>query len=307
MGAMSVFLRGIQHQSTRFAYRRYQSVRRFFSTRPPDAMSRFFFWWRSQMEQVLSTRRLTKLDVVERRLWKAVYFQRFGTSKLYAVDTDRPVAFDSDDHKWPRGTAYNNSLNRNFNLKLYATFNFRSDLRVLDLGCSGGGFVKSILEDGYVGIGVEGSDFSRKLRSGEWDTCPHHLLTCDITSRFDLRDVAGKPLRFHCITAWEVLEHIPSVALPNLIENIARHLEPDGIFVGSVDTAPDSNPVKGAVYHVTLEPKAWWLEQFARVDLVEWPDHPFETRDYVRGHGMGLADWDPADGYGFHLILRRGL
>jgi hypothetical protein len=31
----------------------------------------------------------------------------------------------------------------------------------------------------------------------------------------------------------------------------------------------------------------------------------FTTRDYVRGHGMGLTDWDPADGEGFHLVLRR--
>ena len=31
----------------------------------------------------------------------------------------------------------------------------------------------------------------------------------------------------------------------------------------------------------------------------------FTTRDYVRGHGMGLTDWDPADGEGFHVVLRR--
>jgi hypothetical protein len=143
------------------------------------------------------------------------------------------------------------------------------------------------------------------LRSGEWDTCPHHLLTCDITSRFDLKDSAGAPVRFHCITAWEVLEHIPTASLQGLIENIGRHLESDGIFVGSVDTAPDANPVKGAVYHVTLQPKSWWLEQFGRAGLVEWTGHPFQTIDYVRGHGMGFADWDPADGNGFHLVLRR--
>jgi 2-polyprenyl-3-methyl-5-hydroxy-6-metoxy-1,4-benzoquinol methylase len=254
---------------------------------------------------MMSARRVSKLDLVERRLWKAIYFQRFGTAGLYRLETARSVALESDDHKWPRGTAYNNSSNRAFNLKLYAFFNFRTDLRVLDLGCSGGGFVKSILEDGYTAVGVEGSDFSRKLRSGEWDTCPHHLLTCDITSRFDIQELTGTPVRFHCITAWEVLEHISTVRLPNLVENIERHLAADGIFVGSVDTAPDANPVTGAIYHVTLQPKSWWLEQFGRAGLVEWTNHPFETSDYVRGHGMGLADWDPADGCGFHLVLRR--
>jgi 2-polyprenyl-3-methyl-5-hydroxy-6-metoxy-1,4-benzoquinol methylase len=296
---------GIRHQSTRFLYRRYQRVRRFFSARPPDILSRVFFWSRSRLEEMMSARKLSRLDLVERKLWKAIYFQRFGTAALFRIETDRPVAVQSDDHKWPRGTAYNSSSNRNFNLKVYSLFNFRTDLRVLDLGCAGGGFVKSVLEDGYTAVGVEGSDFSRKLRSGEWDTCPHHLMTCDIGSRFEIRELAGAPLRFHCITAWEVLEHIPSATLPNLIENISRHLATDGIFVGSVDTAPDSNPVTGAVYHLTLQPKSWWLEQFGRAGLVEWRDHPFETTDYVRGHGMGLADWDPADGHGFHLVLRR--
>jgi len=175
----------------------------------------------------------------------------------------------------------------------------------MDLGCSGGALVKSLLEDGYTAVGLEGSDWSRKLRSGEWDTCPHHLLTCDITSRFRVLSRAGEAMTFHCITAWEVLEHIPTEKLSTLIDNISQHLEPDGIVVVSVDTAPDSNPVTGAVYHVTLQPKNWWLEQFAKAGLVECERHPFTTRDYVRGHGMGLTDWDPADGEGFHLVLRR--
>jgi len=253
----------------------------------------------------MSDRRLTPLDRVERAIWKTVYFQRFGTQPLYAVETSAPVAVESADHKWPRGTAFDNSTNRNFNLKLYAYFNFRPDLRVMDLGCSGGAFVKSFLEDGHTAVGLEGSDWSKKLRSGEWDTCPHHLLTCDITNAFQLRDRAGMPMTFHCITAWEVLEHIPSDKLPALIDNISRHLAPEGIFAGSVDTAPDANPITGAVYHATLQPKSWWLAQFAKAGLVECTDHIFTTRDYVRGHGMGLTDWDPADGEGFHLVLKR--
>jgi hypothetical protein len=101
------------------------------------------------------------------------------------------------------------------------------------------------------------------------------------------------------------LEHIPTEKLTTLIDNIARHLADDGIFVASVDTAPDSNPVTGAVYHVTLQPKSWWLAQFAKANLVECAHHLFTTRDYVRGHGMGLTDWDPADGDGFDLVLQR--
>jgi len=295
----------IRHRLVRFLYRRYRTARRFFSTRPPDVFTRIFFGLRECLQVLMSSRRLSRFGELEKRLWKAIYFQRFGTDPLYAVETDHALAVKSADHNWPRGTVLDNSSNRNFNLKLYALFNYRSDLRVLDLGCAGGGFVKSILEDGFTAVGLEGSDWSRKLRSGEWDTCPHHLLTCDITSRFQVRMCSGEALRFHCITAWEVLEHIPSERLPALIENVRRHLTADGIFVASVDTAADSNPITGAVYHVTLQPKRWWLKQFERAGLIEFDRHLFVTRDYVRGHGMGLNDWDPADGEGFHLVLCR--
>ena len=57
----------------------------------------------------------------------------------------------SVDHKWPWGTAFDNG-DCNFNLKLYALFDYRYDCRVIDIGCSGGGFVKSILEDGYAAV-----------------------------------------------------------------------------------------------------------------------------------------------------------
>jgi hypothetical protein len=174
----------IGHRTVRFFFRRYKSAREFFSDRKPDIFSRTFFWLRYRLQVLTSARRLSRLDKLERSIWKAVYFQRFGTEPLYRVVTEHPVAVESADHKWPRGTAFDNSSNRNFNLKLYEFFNFRSDLRVMDLGCSGGGFVMSFLEDGYTAIGLEGSDWSKKLRCGEWDTCPNHLLTCDITSTF---------------------------------------------------------------------------------------------------------------------------
>jgi len=295
----------IGHHAKRFLFRRYKDARRFFSSRPPDLFTRTFFWTRERLQTLITARRLSRLDLLERKIWKALYFQRFGTAALYTIETNQPVAVESSDHRWPRGTIYDNNSNRNFNLKLYYYFKNRCDLRVLDLGCSGGAFVKSILEDGFTAIGVEGSDWSQKLRSGEWDTCPHHLLTSDITSPFQIRTKAGEPMSFHCITAWEVLEHIPTPKIPALFDNITRHLAPEGIFVASVDTAPDNNPVSGAVYHSTLQPKAWWLEQFRKFNLFEVDRHPFTTRDYVRGHGMGITDWDPADGEGFHVVMRR--
>src|SRR5437870_930266 len=157
----------IRHRLTRFLYRRYRAARIFFSGRPPDIASRGFFWLRRRTQALISARRLTKLDELERRLWKAIYFQRFGVEALYSVDTAQRVAIASMDHLWPRGTTHDNNRNRNFNLKLYYFLGYRADLQVMDLGCAGGGFVKSVLEDGYTAVGLEGSDWSRKIRSAE--------------------------------------------------------------------------------------------------------------------------------------------
>jgi hypothetical protein len=165
--------------------------------------------------------------------------------------------------------------------------------------------VRSFLEDGYTAIGLEGSDASKRLRSAEWDTCRHHLFTADITARFSISDKSGSGVDFHCITAWEVLEHIPQDKLDHLLDKISRHLAEEGIFVGSIDMAPDGNPMAGTVYHVTLQSERLWLERFAKAGLVPVPDHHFDTIDYVRGHGQGLKDWDPGDGDGFHVVLKR--
>jgi cyclopropane fatty-acyl-phospholipid synthase-like methyltransferase len=173
----------------------------------------------------------------------------------------------------------------------------------MDLGCSGGGMVRSFLEDGHTAIGLEGSDVSKKLRTGEWDNCPLHLFTADITSPFEVRDSNDQPMKFDLITSWEVLEHITENKLPGLMENIRNHLAPGGIFVGSVAMFPDADPSTGAVYHVTLQSQDWWLAKFAEHGFKVVRNHPYLPEDYVRGNGMSLKDWYPGDGLGFHVVL----
>ena len=117
-----------------------------------------------------STERTKELK--ENEAWKAKYEERFGKEPLYRVDTLRPVAVSSDDHKWPRGSIYDNSTNSRFNLRTYEYFNRKIPLKLLDLGCAGGGLVRSFLADGHIGIGLEGSDHSFKQKSGEWGCNP---------------------------------------------------------------------------------------------------------------------------------------
>lgn len=275
--------------------------------RPTSGLSIIFAALRASADRLLSARRVTPLQQELNRLWKAIYFARYGACSPYRLLADRPVAAASADHRWPRGSLYNNSTNRRFNLKLYDYFQRKSDLRVLDIGCAGGGFVRSILEDGYEAIGIEGSDVSQRLRSGEWDTIPHHLFTADAITPFSFTDREMVPLRFDCITAWEVLEHIPEDRIAGFLSNVVSNLLPDGIFVASVAVFPDGDPVTGAIYHLTVRDQPWWLARFHEAGLVPSDSHLFETRDYVRGHGVGLQDWDPADGYGFHIVAVKAV
>src|SRR5688572_13539335 len=102
-GLMSTAGEGLRHRTTRFFFRRYKTAREFFSNRQPDAFTRAFFWARYKLQVLTSSRKLTRLDRLERTIWKTIYFQRFGTEPLYVADTASPIAIESPDHKWPRG------------------------------------------------------------------------------------------------------------------------------------------------------------------------------------------------------------
>ncbi len=297
-------LKRVKHIVNRLIYKGYYKIKIYFLKRPPSFLSVSFFKLVNIACKILSNRPLIKDTSPQVLALRQDYLQKYPTPPFRLL-TDDPVAVESDDHKQPRGSLYDNHKNNKFNEKLYGYFQGIKNLQCLDLGCAGGGFVHSFIRDGHTALGLEGSDISKRLGTGEWGVIPHHLFTCDITKPFTIQSVDGQTADFHCITAWEVLEHIPERELDTLIENIVRHLKPDGIFVGSVNFLPDGDPLTGAVYHVTLHDKEWWLEKFHIHNLVPVEAHPFIKQDYVRGHGQGLKDWDPDDGDGCHLVLRK--
>jgi SAM-dependent methyltransferase len=117
----------------------------------------------------------------------------------------------------------------------------------------------------------------------------------------------GKRAKFDVITAWEVLEHIGEDQLERFFGNVRDHLAPGGVFCASVATFDCADPNTGAVYHVTVKPRSWWLERVASLGFREAPGL-FDTGDFARGSGNGLPsfDWDADERpeLGFHLVLK---
>jgi SAM-dependent methyltransferase len=178
----------------------------------------------------------------------------------FSILTDHPVALTSPDHLQPWGTARDNSINPRFNAKLRQLVGRSGrSLSVLDLGCSGGGMVRSFLDEGVMAVGVEGSDYSKLRGRAEWATIPEFLFTADVTKPFQIM-LDGVPQRFSAVTAWEFLEHVAEEDLAPVFDNIGRHLTPGGYVVASV--SHDEEVIEGVVLHQTVQPRAWWDRKF---------------------------------------------
>jgi hypothetical protein len=192
------------------------------------------------------------------------------------VDTEKPVAFDSLDHTAPSGTARDNSVSHAFNRKLFQCIP-ADEVRLLDLGCAGGGVVRSILESGGFAIGIEGSDYSKMRRRAEWGFIPDYLFTADISEPFTVRNCTAGPVKFNVISAWEFLEHIAEEKLPVVIDNIKRHAEPGALFVGSISFRQEP-------HHANPQRKDWWIDRLGASGFRHDPE--FEQHighDTVRG------------------------
>jgi putative glycosyltransferase (TIGR04372 family) len=223
-----------------------------------------------------------------------------STDSSIIINTSHPVAFESPDHIHPWGTARDNSRNISFNEKLFFWFP-RDRLSVLDLGCSGGGFVKSLIESNVFAVGIEGSDYSKKNRRAEWATIPNHLFTADVTYPFELAmrensSRTDRPLTFSVITSWEMIEHIAEEDLSSVFQNIDRHLQPSGVVIMSI--SPNDDFVDGVNLHQCVHDKPWWIDKLFSLG---WKNHDhlvdFFGRDWVRS--------EPNAPGSFHVCLTR--
>ncbi len=185
---------------------------------------------------------------------------------MIEVKTSKPIAYDSPDHLTPVGTSRDNSFNQAFNRKLYELIPAKH-VRLLDIGCAGGGFVKSVLDDGGFAIGIEGSDYSKVRGRAEWATIPDNLFTADVTEPFEVAGfVPGylnyTPHTFNTITMWEVWEHIAEDKIEAVADNIKRHLAQNGFFLGTIADTPDVQEGIVTNLHQTVKPMQWWAARF---------------------------------------------
>jgi 2-polyprenyl-3-methyl-5-hydroxy-6-metoxy-1,4-benzoquinol methylase len=186
----------------------------------------------------------------------------------YKILTEKPVAYDSLDHIVPEGTSRDNHTSAGYISEVINYFD-KKKINYLDLGCSGGQLVIDFMNLGNGAVGIEGSDYSAKLGRANWaDYYNKNLFTADVSHPFKVVDEEGEMVKFDCISAWEVLEHIPLAGLKTMMQNIYDHLTPNGIFVGSVSLDP--NPQ----WHVSVFPKEFWQKSiFSPLFIME--EYPF--------------------------------
>ncbi len=222
----------------------------------------------------------------------------------WSLISERRIAVDTDDHRFPRGTKIDNTRHPRFVRACEELFEF--PIKHMDLGCAGGGLVWDFTCRGHWSVGVEGSDYSLREQRAYWRTIPDRLFTADIRYPFHFKDREGQQVLFDVISAWELFEHIPEAQITGLLRNVISNLRPMGCLVASIATFLDQDAATGAIYHNTVQSKEWWERRFMRAKLIPVSEM-FETGDFVRGSGNPTAhDWDVRSNsqMGFHIVLR---
>ncbi|MEN3110446.1 methyltransferase domain-containing protein [Uliginosibacterium paludis] len=226
-------------------------------------------------------------------------------SKSVLVETDYPVAVQSNDHLYPESTA--EGVVRPTPFVLNSIEILGKNFRFLDLGVGGGGLVYEMAVHGVMAVGVDGSDFCRRNEIGFWPLLPGRLHTCDITKPFCIKSAeASVEIRFDLISSWEVLEHIAEVDLPGVLANVRNLLAPGGYFVGSISCVEYLSR-DGVPYHVTVKSRDWWRALFWANGLAFLDDPLFRYDSFPRGNGWKFQDFhnyanNPSEG--FHFVSR---
>lgn len=94
-------------------------------------------------------------------------------------------------------------------------------------------------------------------------------------------------MKFDVITSWEVMEHIKQEDVPQVLDNIKKHLKDSGLFIGSIDVREDV--INGVTLHQTVKPQEWWMAVFKDAGFSAAPNiHKFFGSHYLFKSGPGF-------------------
>jgi len=174
-----------------------------------------------------------------------------GVNGPVKISTEYPIAYESQDYQNPLGALWNTG-NPELVQRLLS-FDIESHL---DLGCAGGKFVRQMLGEGVLSIGIEGADYPITNGNSEWmGKYSDHFFTADITKPFTLTYD-----KFDVVTSFEVLEHIHEDDLTMMFWNISTHTHEDSICVFTASN--DSSWSNGVDLHVTKWNYDQWINKF---------------------------------------------
>lgn len=204
---------------------------------------------------------------------------------MIRLETEHPVAIESPDHLCPHGCIRDNYPSIGLMGEVTEYFG-KNQIVMIDLGCAGGQFVVDFIKQGDIGIGLEGSSH---VLNGEGKTNwkKYHnknLFLCDISEDFQLF-LNEEPLKADFIHSEEVFEHISEDKLDIVLNNVKKHLKPNGICAFGISLVPDiqvrdlegnevespydeSDPnLKFYKLHQSVFPPIWWKEKIENSGL----------------------------------------
>lgn len=196
--------------------------------------------------------------------------------KNVTVVAEKPVAVDSPDHICPVGAKNDNSTHVGYINEVVAYLeNEGLGHNVMDIGCAGGQLAVDLSHRGYFSVGIEGSSYPVKAGRDNWKEYYQTILhTADATKPFHV-EKNGEKVLFDLISAWEVVEHIHPTDLDAFFDNVLSNLQPNGIFVASINMSEDVRvlPDGTKIYlHQSVFPKEKWLNEIlADRNVVAYP------------------------------------
>ncbi len=124
----------------------------------------------------------------------------------------------------------------------------RSSLKMLDIGCGQGHYLRDAIEEGINAYGIDISTYALENALAE---------VKDRITFGSLTEIPFADEEFDVMTAFDVIEHIHPKDTSNMIEEIRRVLKPGGIII---ITTPGSN-FGGWVFdltHINVRPPKFW-------------------------------------------------